>query len=56
MDSVRRERRDFSHGLTNAGLTHDRLGYFSLLWVTVHDVLGHFCILNANRKPTPKLA
>jgi hypothetical protein len=31
VDSGRRGRRDFSHGLTEAGLTHDKLGYFSLL-------------------------
>ncbi len=45
VDSVRRGRRDFSHGLTEAGLTHDKLGHFSLLWVKVHDILGSFCIL-----------
>ena len=28
MDSVGRGRRDFSHGLTEAGLTHDKLGHF----------------------------
>jgi hypothetical protein len=31
VDSVRRGRRDFSHGLTEAGLTHDKLGHFLLL-------------------------
>ena len=45
VDSVRRGRRDFRHGLTEAGLTHDKLGHFSLLWVKVHDILGYFCIL-----------
>jgi hypothetical protein len=47
VDSVRRGRRDFSHRLTEAGLTHDKLGHFSLLWVKVkvHDILGYFCIL-----------
>ena len=37
--------RDFSHGLTEAGLTHDKLGHFSLLWVKVHDILGYVRIL-----------
>ena len=43
VDSVRRGRRDFSHGLTEAGLTHDKLRPFSL-WVNVHDILVYFCI------------
>jgi hypothetical protein len=45
VDSVRRGRRDFRHGLTEAGLTHDKLGHFSLLWVKVHDILGYFAYL-----------
>jgi hypothetical protein len=47
VDSVRRGRRDFSHRLSEAGLTHDKLGPFSLLWVKVkvHDILGYFYIL-----------
>ena len=28
VDSGRRGRRDFSHGLTEAGLTYDKLGHF----------------------------
>jgi hypothetical protein len=43
--SVRRGRRDFSHGWTKAGLAHDKLGHFSLLGIKIHDILGYVCML-----------
>jgi hypothetical protein len=48
-----RGRRDFSHGLTETGLTHDKLGHFSLLLVKVHDILGYFCILKGVNHSLP---
>ena len=38
---MRKGRRDFSHGLTEAKNTV----FFIVVWVKVHDILGYFCIL-----------